>query len=133
MYNSQEIAERIKLTAKSMGVPLKDVLSECGLGVNAVSQMAKGKDMLSKNMASIADYYHCSVDYLLGRTDNPALAEESNGSSIPFSPTGLLKELIDICSSMDDSQQNTVLAFAKFLSAGGVAPLTTEEMLAEAK
>lgn len=71
MYNSQIIAQRIKSTAKSKGVNLKTMLSDCELGINAISQMAKGNDMLSKNLAKIADYLDCSVDYLLGRTDNP--------------------------------------------------------------
>lgn len=71
MYNSHEIANRIKLTAKAKGIALKVMLSECGLGINAISQMSKGNDMLSKNLARIADYLDCSVDYLLGRTDNP--------------------------------------------------------------
>lgn len=71
MYNSQEIATRIKSTAKSKNVSLKAMLSECNLGINTISQMSKGNDMLSKNLARIADYLDCSVDYLLGRTDNP--------------------------------------------------------------
>ncbi len=71
MYDSQEIATRIKSTAKSKKVSLKVMLSECNLGINTISQMSKGNDMLSKNLARIADYLDCSVDYLLGRTDNP--------------------------------------------------------------
>lgn len=71
MYNSQEIATRIKSTAKSKNVSLKTMLSDCNLGINTISQMSKGNDMLSKNLARIADYLDCSVDYLLGRTDNP--------------------------------------------------------------
>ncbi len=74
MYNSQEIANRIKSIAKSNNASLKTMLSECDLGINAISQMAKGNDMLSKNLARIADYLNCSVDYLLGRTDNPGLS-----------------------------------------------------------
>ena len=73
MYDSQKIATRIKTMAKSKGISLKIMLSECELGINTVSQMAKGNDMLSKNLARIADYLDCSVDYLLGRTDNPEI------------------------------------------------------------
>lgn len=73
MYNSQEIANRIKSTAKSQKISLKTMLSECELGINTISQMSKGNDMLSKNLAKIADYLDCSVDYLLGRTDNPEI------------------------------------------------------------
>ncbi|WP_304583702.1 helix-turn-helix domain-containing protein [Acutalibacter muris] len=136
MYNSQEIADRIKSTAKSKGLPLKTILSECGMGVNAVSQMAKGKDMLTKNMASIADYLNCSVDYLLGRTDIPLIVQKSlqeESPVVPFYPTGQTKELIDVYSALDAAQQNSVLTFAKFLAAGGALPSSEEEMLAEAK
>lgn len=73
MYNSQEIANRIKSMAKSKKVSLKTLLSDCGMGINTISQMSKGNDMLSKNLARIADYLDCSVDYLLGRTDNPEI------------------------------------------------------------
>lgn len=47
------------------------MLSSCELGINTVSKMANGTDILTHNFAKIADYLDCSVDYLLGRTDNP--------------------------------------------------------------
>ncbi len=71
MYNSPEIAERIKKRVKQQGKTMGDMLSSCGLGINTVSKMAKGTDILTQNFARIADYLDCSVDYLLGRTDNP--------------------------------------------------------------
>lgn len=71
MYNSQEIAERIKQQVKQQGKTLGDMLEACELGINTISKMAKGTDILTKNFARIADYLGCSVDYLLGRTDNP--------------------------------------------------------------
>ncbi len=71
MYNLQEIAKRIKSKAKTNGTNLKTMFSDCELGINTISQMSKGNDILSKNLARIADYLDCSVDYLLGRTDNP--------------------------------------------------------------
>lgn len=71
MYNSQEIANRIKMRAKEQNISLKEMLSSCGLGINTVSKIGKGTDILTLNFAKIADYLGCSVDYLLGRTDNP--------------------------------------------------------------
>ena len=71
MYNSQEIANRIKERAKQQNVNIGEMLSACELGINTVSKMAKGTDVLTKNFAKIADYLDCSVDYLLGRTDKP--------------------------------------------------------------
>mgnify|MGYP003571248543 FL=1 len=47
------------------------MLSDCKLGINTISKMSSGTDILTQNFAKIADYLDCSVDYLLGRTDNP--------------------------------------------------------------
>lgn len=71
MYNSQEIALRIKNRAKQQGISIGEMLSSCELGINTVSKMAKGTDILTQNFSKIADYLDCSVDYLLGRTDDP--------------------------------------------------------------
>ncbi|MDO4175044.1 MAG: helix-turn-helix transcriptional regulator [Eubacteriales bacterium] len=71
MYDTQEISRRIKARTKQQGKSLKELLSACGLGINTVSKMNKGSDILALNLAKIADYLGCSVDYLLCRTDNP--------------------------------------------------------------
>lgn len=71
VYNSQKIAERIKLRAKQQNKTLGEVLTTCALGKNTVSKISMGTDILTLNFAKIADCLDCSVDYLLGRTDNP--------------------------------------------------------------
>lgn len=71
MYNTQEIAFRIKRRAREINVPMKDLLSDCGLNVNTVSQFAKGQQMSCISLALIADRLDCSVDWLLGRTSRP--------------------------------------------------------------
>lgn len=71
MYITQEIAGRIKTLAKKKGIIIKDLLSACGMNINAISEFSKGKQMSCIGLARIADYLDCSVDYLLGRTDNP--------------------------------------------------------------
>ena len=73
MYNSQEIAARIKSLAKKKNISMKDMLNDCELGINTISKMSNGTDILTKNFAKIADYLDCSVDYLLGRTDKPEI------------------------------------------------------------
>ncbi|MDE5753749.1 MAG: helix-turn-helix domain-containing protein [Oscillospiraceae bacterium] len=74
MYSSVEIAQKIKFTAKSKNIIMKDMLAECGLSKNALSSMLSGGSTpKSENLARIADYLECSVDYLLGRTEEPKL------------------------------------------------------------
>ena len=71
MYLTQEIADRIKSQAKSQKIKISDMLSDCDLGINTISEFSKGKHLSCISLAKIADYLDCSVDYLLGRTDNP--------------------------------------------------------------
>ena len=71
MYITQDIANRIKSRLKMQHINTKNMLAELGLGINAISELAKGKQMSCVSLARIADYLDCSVDYLLGRTDNP--------------------------------------------------------------
>lgn len=74
MYESTVIAERIKVTAKQKKIQIKVMLDECGLSKNTLSSMQSGGSTpKSENLARIADYLDCSVDYLLGRTDKPEI------------------------------------------------------------
>lgn len=70
MYNSQNVAENIKKYSKAKKISVKRLLEDVGLGFNTMSNM-KTSMPKADNLAKIADYLDCSVDYLLGRTDNP--------------------------------------------------------------
>ena len=73
MYNAQELVQRIKNQAKQQNILIRDMLLACDLNINAISQINDKKGMASFSLAKIADYLDCSVDYLLGRTDNPEI------------------------------------------------------------
>lgn len=70
MYISNNIANRIKDLAKSKNVSMQKLLMDVELGNNTMSNM-KTSMPKSDSLAKIADYLGCSVDYLLGRTDDP--------------------------------------------------------------
>ena len=69
MYNSNNVAERIKELSASKGIPVKRLLVDTGLGKNTMSNF-KTSMPKADNLAKIADYLGCSLDYLLGR-DTP--------------------------------------------------------------
>lgn len=103
MYDTYDIAQRVKQEAKSQKIAVKEMLGACGLGINALSQMAKGQIMSSINLARIADYLDCSVDYLLGRTADPK-------SHHPAPPTAdedfdPADHIVGVPADVDDEQQ----------------------------
>ncbi len=71
MYNSQELIIRIKERSKYKGILIRDVLSACDLNINTINQISDKKGVSCFSLARIADYLDCSIDYLLGRTDEP--------------------------------------------------------------
>ena len=73
LYNSPDVANRVKAYAKQRNKSLKDVLEACSLGSNTFSHMLHGRSLAVDSLARIADELGCSVDYLLGRSDNPEI------------------------------------------------------------
>ena len=71
MYTSNELAIKIKEISKNKSITIKQMLIDCELGSNTMSALYHGKALAFDSLAKIADYLDCSVDYLLGRTDNP--------------------------------------------------------------
>ena len=68
MYNSQEIAERIKDLANQQGIPIRTMLRDLKKGDNMLQHM-KSSMPKADTLGEIADYLNCSVDYLLGRDE----------------------------------------------------------------
>lgn len=70
MYDSNAVADRIREIAKSKKLSMKQVLADAGLGYNTMTTYRTSMPK-ADNLAKIADCLDCSVDYLLGRTDDP--------------------------------------------------------------
>lgn len=67
--------ERIKELAKSRGISLGSLEEKLGLSRNSIYTI-KNKKPSAERLQLIADYFQVSTDYLLGRTDNPAIAKD---------------------------------------------------------
>ena len=76
LYNSPDVAKRIKDIAQIKGISLKEILSSCELGANTFSHMYHGRALSFDSLARIADCLSVPVDYLLGRESVPAPRDE---------------------------------------------------------
>ncbi len=68
MFNSSEIAERIKSLSKEKGITVNQLLTAVGLGRNTMSNFKTSMPKVD-TLSKIADYLGCSMDYLIGRVD----------------------------------------------------------------
>lgn len=71
MYNAQFTADIIKKLLIDRHITAKSMCIACQLGVNTLSNIRRGDIKSIETFLTIADYLDCSVDYLLGRTNNP--------------------------------------------------------------
>ena len=70
--NNAQSAAIIKSICKSKGITISSLLSECSIRKSLIYDMEKRDWTPSAEiLEKVADYLDCSVDYLLGRTDNP--------------------------------------------------------------
>ena len=65
--------ERIKELANKQGLSINALEEKLGYSRNTLYSLKKQKAS-TERMQEIADYLDVSLDYLLGRTDNPAIA-----------------------------------------------------------
>lgn len=107
MYDLSEIANRIRSIAKLKNISISFMLNEIGLGKNTIVKMSDGADILSQNLAKIADYLEVSIDYLLGRTTIPTVLSDycntdNHNDSIDF------YKIFEILCSASGKRVNTV-------------------------
>lgn len=78
-----DIVDRIKELAFARNMTLKEVGLELGLGENSIYRWSKSLPKI-ENLEKVADFFHVSTDYLLGRTNNrlEGLSEEQRNLSI---------------------------------------------------
>ena len=69
------VLEKIKELAQKRGIPLAKLEESLGYSTNYFYTL-KTKAPNSERLQEIADYFNVSTDYLLGRTDNPAIASD---------------------------------------------------------
>lgn len=73
LYDSIALAENIKIQAKARNIQLKDMYAELGMSKGVLSNLRTGRMIAADSLARIADYLDCSMDFLMGRTAEPAV------------------------------------------------------------
>lgn len=68
------ISEKIKLLCKQKKIPIGFLLQECDINKNFIYDLEKkGKSPSIDKILAIAEYFNCSIDDLVGRTNNQSI------------------------------------------------------------
>ncbi len=71
---------RLKAIRLQKGITQLKLAMDLNMNQNSISRYENGeREADYKTLIAFADYFHVSIDYLLGRTDNPEM-NQGNGS-----------------------------------------------------
>lgn len=73
---------RIEDLCKQKGLKRQNVYIKCGIGKDFGVSLRNGSAPSIEKVYALADYLDCSVDYLLGRTDNKQSHKSSSSVSV---------------------------------------------------
>lgn len=69
MYNSTILIDRISQLCTSNNLSVNQMLKNANLSTSVIDNIKRGRIPSVDKLDSIADYFNCSVDYLIGRTN----------------------------------------------------------------
>ena len=117
MFTSVELADRIEATCVLRGMKVSHMLAASSLDKSTINSMKKGSMPSTDKIDAIASTLVVSVDYLLGRTDDPAPVDAKDSDDVKW---GDFKyALYSETEEMTNEQQQSVLDFVRFVKAQG--------------
>lgn len=91
--------KRLKELRQKQGISQKDFAALIGIPANTYNQWENGKRQPdNETMLKLAEYFNVSVDYLLGRDDEPTSVPRRKGVRIPvlgYVPAGIPLEAVE--------------------------------------
>ncbi|HAA5614569.1 TPA_asm: XRE family transcriptional regulator [Listeria monocytogenes] len=100
--------ERIKKLSAKKGITISQLTSELEMGENSIYRWKTQKPALDK-LQKVADYFNVSIDYLVGRTDNPYvdndIPQEAATLAAHIDPSATEEDMKKILEYIDFIQQ----------------------------
>ncbi len=104
-FDSEFLVNKIEFLCHEAGISKTKLFTDCGLNKNVVNNLKNGSVPSVDKITIIANYFNCSIDYLLGRTDDPSIKPQSPEQHIIYrakeTPDGIVNEFIQIFEKLD--------------------------------
>lgn len=105
------LAENIKMMRYSMGKTQKQIANDIGLEQGMYANWETGRKMPSaENLVKLADYFRCSIDYLLNRE-----LEDGRKTYDDYQVKSKKSEIQSIYDELDEVKQRMAIGYVKRL------------------
>ncbi len=126
-FNLEFLISSIEELCKQRKMSVKSALEDCGLTRNVVDNMKKGSVPSIDKIFTLSNYFDVSVDYLLGRTDEPnstliksgdingdnnSLTDSNNVNISKKQTDSISEKFMEIFNNLPFEEQLTVMNFA---------------------
>lgn len=106
---------RIEDLCKQKGLKRQNVYIKCGVGKDFGVSLRNGSAPSIEKVYALAEYLDCSVDYLLGRTDNPQShkAQATNTVNGSYNAVGSANSVTVNTPPLDEHQKLLINLYGK--------------------
>jgi len=87
-FDTSLLIDKIEMLCRQAGITRTKMFDECGLNRHTYNNIKSGSIPSVDKIAIIADYFHVSVDYLLGREESPQQGNNIQTGDIQGGITG---------------------------------------------
>ncbi len=127
MYIAKLTYERIVDLSEKKNIKIGEINKICSISKDTLSSAAKSKEgMKAKRLYDISELLDCSVDYLLGKTDNPNAHKPQTSNSVNGNYNAVDNSSVTVNTPVLDEHQKLLIELYNKLS-----PMEQIELIAK--
>lgn len=106
--------DTVMLLCSENGITKTKLERDCGFSQNSINKWAAQSPSADK-LAKVADYFGVSVDYLLGKTDDPTPPKKSDGKPKLYVPPEYASVMVAFAGGTENLTQEDIDSIIEFI------------------
>ena len=107
--------EILKGLREERGLTQKNIADACKVSPTCICQLETGsRSPTGSTLLSLADFFNCSIDYLLGREDDFGNITIQTEKPAPLPPD--TQELVNIYQALSPAHRSQILEYARYFA-----------------
>lgn len=107
--------EILKGLREERGLTQKNIADACKVSPTCICQLETGsRSPTGSTLLSLADFFNCSIDYLLGREDDFGNITIHTEKPAPLPPD--TQELVNIYQALSPAHRSQILEYARYFA-----------------
>ena len=111
----------LKSLREDRNLSQKELANACSISPSCICQLETGvRNPTGSTLFALADFFECSTDYLLGRSDELGVISIHSQTKTATELTADGKKLLDIFNSLDPMYRAQILEYAEYIKSRAI-------------